>query len=623
MAVTIGTNLFALGAIRNLGLAGNRLQTTFSRLSSGSRLNRPSDDPAALAVSSSLNARVRVRSRAIQNASDGVSLLGIADGALSQISGLLTRMSELSEQSANGVFGSLQRMSLNTEYETLGREIARISSSTTFNGISLFKGSQVGSGFQNFLSVSGTANVVGTSGNGRYIAYKDDFKLYLYDSQTEVSTQLSSNQPSTSGADAFVTSSGDVFFSEVTGTLISDVFHYDHATGNITQLTKSGSNDTVTFSASADGRKVVIAGRTDYVDGATKASGTSGAGSKLYTIDVDSGIFRYVSGSNGVNIAELSVSADGGYLAFVSNTNIAGGNPDGNSEVYSVKIGSSSQAIIQNSDSTATDGFSLVGINRSGKIYMRSARNLGGFNPNNYGQLFEINSLNNQVRMLTSNTTAASLTSRGLSGDGNSLFFVSNGDYVGENPSGIGQVYRLDIDLGLTTQLTKFSSNQTLANSVFALDGSKLLKANGGLVQQLDLTQNAGNFDFEVGEGSVGGILLALDAVIGKIKGLGGYTITSASSARAALDAMKDAIDSVAQSRGIIGAGLSRLQAANSLLRVQVVELGAANGRIADADIGAESSDLVNNQILQNIGSALLAQANIQPRIALQLLGVG
>src|SRR5437868_11900202 len=104
MAVTIGSNIASLQAQRRLSDSTAKLQTTYERLSSGQRINKASDDAAGLAIADQLRADQRVASVAIRNANDGISLVAIADSALGEVSNVLTRLSELAEQSANGVF---------------------------------------------------------------------------------------------------------------------------------------------------------------------------------------------------------------------------------------------------------------------------------------------------------------------------------------------------------------------------------------------------------------------------------------------------------------------------------------------------------------------------------------
>jgi flagellin len=93
-----------------------------------------------LAIADSLRADNRIASVGIRNANDGVSLISIADGALSEIGNVLSRMAELAEQSGNGVLATTQRSALDNEFGALGSEIQRIAVTTVFNGLNLLSG---------------------------------------------------------------------------------------------------------------------------------------------------------------------------------------------------------------------------------------------------------------------------------------------------------------------------------------------------------------------------------------------------------------------------------------------------------------------------------------------------
>ena len=173
MAITISTNIASLQAQRRLSLSSASLDRTFERLSSGQRINRASDDAAGLAIADALKADQRVASVAIRNANDGISTIAIADSALSEIGNVLTRLAELSEQSANGVFSTAQRSALQNEFTALASEVERIAVTTEFNGVKLLSGGgqltlQVGFSSQstsqiNFSGVQGTLASLGLS----------------------------------------------------------------------------------------------------------------------------------------------------------------------------------------------------------------------------------------------------------------------------------------------------------------------------------------------------------------------------------------------------------------------------------------------------------------------------
>jgi len=140
MAITLGSNVASLKAQRTLGLSSDALAKVYERLSSGQRINTASDDAAGLAIADSLRSEQRVATVAIRNANDGISTIAIADAALGEIGNTLTRLAELSEQSANGVFSVNQRSALTNEFVALGSEIERIATTTEFNGVRLLSG---------------------------------------------------------------------------------------------------------------------------------------------------------------------------------------------------------------------------------------------------------------------------------------------------------------------------------------------------------------------------------------------------------------------------------------------------------------------------------------------------
>lgn len=144
LGISIRTNIAALKAQRQLSNATDRLSSTYERLSSGQRINHASDDAAGLAIADSLKTEKRLLTTSIRNMSDGVSALSIAEAALDSQNELLTRMSELAEQAANGSLSSTQRQTLQNEYTLLGQEFGRIAAATKFNNITLLHGAKRG-----------------------------------------------------------------------------------------------------------------------------------------------------------------------------------------------------------------------------------------------------------------------------------------------------------------------------------------------------------------------------------------------------------------------------------------------------------------------------------------------
>jgi len=141
MAMVINTNVASLNAQRNLSLSQNDMSTAMERLSSGKRINTAGDDAAGLAISNRLTSQVRGLNQAIRNANDGISMIQTAEGALDETTNILQRMRELAIQSANGIYSDANRSTLDAEVQQLIKELDRIATTTTFNGLNILDGS--------------------------------------------------------------------------------------------------------------------------------------------------------------------------------------------------------------------------------------------------------------------------------------------------------------------------------------------------------------------------------------------------------------------------------------------------------------------------------------------------
>lgn len=128
--------------ITNNNLANNdsAVAKSLQRLSSGLKINSAKDNPAGLAMAKRMNAQLMGLSMANQNASDGVSIIETADGAMSEISEMLQRMNELAVKAANGVESDGDRDVIQKEINQLSEEINRVAETTEFNGQKLLNG---------------------------------------------------------------------------------------------------------------------------------------------------------------------------------------------------------------------------------------------------------------------------------------------------------------------------------------------------------------------------------------------------------------------------------------------------------------------------------------------------
>ena len=145
MAMYINTNVSSLNAQRNLMNTNKSLDTSYTRLASGLRINTAKDDAAGLQISNRLTSQVNGLDQGNRNANDGISVAQTAEGAMDEVTSMLQRMRTLAQQSANGSNNSDDRVALQQEYDQLKTEINRISGDTTFGGQKLLDGTYKGS----------------------------------------------------------------------------------------------------------------------------------------------------------------------------------------------------------------------------------------------------------------------------------------------------------------------------------------------------------------------------------------------------------------------------------------------------------------------------------------------
>lgn len=140
MGLFVNTNVSSLNAQRQLFDSGNRLNTSFERLSSGFRINRAADDAAGLQITDRLTTQVQGLNQAVRNANDAISLVQTAEGALAETTNALQRIRTLAVQSQNGINTSADRAALQAEVSALKTEISRISTTSQFGGVDLLTG---------------------------------------------------------------------------------------------------------------------------------------------------------------------------------------------------------------------------------------------------------------------------------------------------------------------------------------------------------------------------------------------------------------------------------------------------------------------------------------------------
>lgn len=188
----INYNVSAMLSNNALSTNDDLLSKSLERLSSGLKINHAKDNPAGLAMSKRMNAQIEGLSVANQNASDGVSIIEIADGAMTEISEMLQRINELSVKAANGTMSDTDRATVQDEVKQLKEEITRISDVTEFNGQKLLNGEYDLKGYTN----------------------KQEVKVNYYSTDVPVKEYTIKSIPLTKDADGNIVLNGDVTFGD-------------------------------------------------------------------------------------------------------------------------------------------------------------------------------------------------------------------------------------------------------------------------------------------------------------------------------------------------------------------------------------------------------------------------
>ncbi len=166
MAVYVNTNVSSLNGQRYLNNVQNSLNTTYTRLSSGLRINSAKDDSAGLQIADRLTSQINGLNQGNRNANDGIALAQTVEGGLDEITNMLQRIRTLAVQSANGTLGNNDRKSIQNEVDSLTAEITRIAEQTTFGGKYILRGFTAANADDNQSIYRSGATDAGGNGTG-------------------------------------------------------------------------------------------------------------------------------------------------------------------------------------------------------------------------------------------------------------------------------------------------------------------------------------------------------------------------------------------------------------------------------------------------------------------------
>lgn len=624
MAITFNTNLAALGAQRNIGIASNAASSSLQKLSSGSRVPQAKDDAAGLAIGSKLKSEVAGLTQASNNAAQAISLLQIADGALSTVGDILQRMKALAVQSSSGQLADSDRSLLNQEFTNLQDEVDRVSSVTNFNGTTLLAGSTtVTSKVNSLAAYNGTnatsaTNLIGTgfdsidfANNASNGAIKIE---YTGASHVMTVTDLATNKKQSITLDAATIAAGkteDYNFGDV-GVKISLNSSFNKATA-IAGADVAATNATA---ASFTGTPSVgNAGLTGGTNAFTISNiSFTGTGSNEIAAGALAGASIAISGAVAtVSLGSLVIGGHTFTQAAATTVAAAGAHnwvmSDGQGNSFTVtdtstgtNTGTASGNIVL-STTAGTIESTGTGVNAPAvtKVVEAAAPNA-----------FDFSKVDNA--RVTINTAAAGAAVGSIVLNG--VTFTSAG--VDLTTAGVKTMTladangnSFDVQFNVTKAFTSGAGNARIDLGQF-----------GQLVSSTSVTSGTTNFDFKVGTGTTinDSISFGLTSATTATLGIGASSIDTAANANTAIDALNAAINGVSSRRADIGAAQSRLDFASNSISVSIENTTAAASALLDVDVSSEITNFTNENVLMQAGISLLGQANQQPALLLRLL---
>ncbi|MFG0230994.1 flagellin [Achromobacter sp. 413638] len=589
MAAVINTNYLSLVAQNNLNKSQSALGTAIERLSSGLRINSAKDDAAGMAIANRFTANVKGLTQAARNANDGISLAQTTEGASSEVNTHLQRVRELAVQAGNGNYSQEQLDSMQDEINQRLSDINRISQQTDFNGVKVLSANakpltlQVGANDGETITLNLSEISVKTLGlngfnvNGKGVV--DNRSANINDLTGPNVTASASGLPNqydvtTKNVDAKASDllgkfkNGDSITVDPAGTPTK--YTYDATAGNFT-YTKVDNSANI---------EAAIKGKI----GSTPVSATYKNTKETVDIKID---------SNG-NITDTSGKAlywdpTAGNLSATDNK-AAGGNL--------------SQAKLKDLTDYAAGGSATV--DRSGV-----ALSIGG-------TTYKGRAAAADIAFQTTATTDQVLT-------------ALNGK-TGSATMGTG-IQAATVDISATGVLTQKDAVVPANNNKLYLDGKGELSIVEKTVQRFQFDQLTGKVlaiaggDTFKNDGASKSMSTDPNAAsIGKelkIDSSGKMTFEAQSKGDKTTDPLKtldSAFKVLNKLTGELGAVQNRLESTIANLNNVVNNLSGARSRIQDADYATEVSNMSKNQILQQAGTSVLAQANQVPQTVLSLL---
>ncbi len=324
MPLGVLNNLSALAAENNLNNTQASLQNVLQQLSSGSQINSGSDNAAGLSIINGLQANSTALTQSATNASEGVGMLQVADGALSQVTNLLNRAVTLATETANGTLNSSQSAAANQEYQSILSEINTIGQTTTYNSSQVFTGSAsgvniytgdsstTGSSIDNLYFAPLSSSTVGDSGGTVVQSSSGQFFDLSKDTSGALTTAAKASDAITGGIKFTITNAdGTTHNFTTTATTLSGLvqeINKDGIPGVTASLTTAGAVGYTTPNAADTGILLTNTNSTVAIANATLADTTTGATTAVATSTKATETITYQQAAGGDTTSNLATT---------------------------------------------------------------------------------------------------------------------------------------------------------------------------------------------------------------------------------------------------------------------------------------------------------------------------
>lgn len=579
MALYLNTNIAALYAQQNLSNSQTTLAGAIQQLSSGLRINSAKDDAAGFAIVTRMGSQVAGMNQAIRNANDGISLAQTAGGSMQSITQDLQTMRDLAVQASNATYSSTDRASMQAEVSQLQAEINRVAQSTQFNGVNLLDGSFTAMSFQvgpnnsasNSIQISSIANMQTSQMGSAGTSYGATV------TSNGLSTGITAGQLTLNGIQVGASSAGlapgqSAASASSIAAAINTVTAQSGVTATAAATTETGVAPTGTAGVASG--KILVNG---VALGAVAAGGTvAGEGANvaaaINAVSSQTGVTASANATTGVvtltaaDGRDISVSAAAGYTTLLADTGL---NPTNASTVSS-----SAAVTAATSQSSVVNGVTITAAAVTGGT---AAQQAAAF----------VTAFNNAA------ATNTALTGITASSDSSGNITLTS--------SGLGMTFgaQANTNLPATGTYSAIHGTVTLTSS-----------SSTGIV--------IGGGNALAGAGFATGTTTA--TTISSVNSVSNVDISTQQGAQNAISVIDGALNTVLQAQGAMGAYQNRFTAVVSNLQTTVLNLSSAQAQIQDTNYATETTALTQAQILQQAGTAMLAQANALPNSVLTLL---